>query len=112
MVRMDPDPRTRNHGKKEVAMSTELIDALESRVSNAVGTIEELRTEVRVLKEERMSLENKLRDLLKRMEDAENSVSTQASSPSEGINEAIAVAESSPELHSTGGGWNSSESEY
>ncbi len=49
-------------------MSNELISALEDRVSNAVDTIEGLRTENRVLKEERQRLEEQLRQLLQKIE--------------------------------------------
>ena len=49
-------------------MSSELINALESRVSIAVDTIEDLRSEIKVLKEERQLLENKLRELLNKIE--------------------------------------------
>ncbi|MDH5753353.1 MAG: cell division protein ZapB [Deltaproteobacteria bacterium] len=57
-------------------MSNELINALEDRVSTAVHTIEDLRSEIRVLKEERQVLENKLRDLLSKMEQAGQAVSS------------------------------------
>lgn len=53
-------------------MSNELITALENRVTSAVDTIEGLRSEVRVLREERQLLENKLRELLSKIEGAEN----------------------------------------
>lgn len=53
-------------------MSSELLNALENRVATAVDTIEELRSEVRVLREERQQLENKLRDLLGRIERVDN----------------------------------------
>lgn len=52
-------------------MSNELISALENRVTTAVDTIEGLRTEVRVLREERQLLENKLRELLQKIEGVE-----------------------------------------
>jgi FtsZ-binding cell division protein ZapB len=49
-------------------MSKALLDALESRVNSAVDTIEGLRTEVHDLREERRTLEDKLRELLGRIE--------------------------------------------
>jgi FtsZ-binding cell division protein ZapB len=49
-------------------MSKALLDALESRVNSAVDTIEGLRTEVHDLREERRILEDKLRELLGRIE--------------------------------------------
>ena len=49
-------------------MSKALLDALESRVNSAVDTIEGLRTEVHELREERRILEDKLRELLGRIE--------------------------------------------
>lgn len=52
-------------------MSNELISALEHRVTSAVDTIEGLRSEVRVLREERQLLENKLRELLQKIEGVE-----------------------------------------
>jgi FtsZ-binding cell division protein ZapB len=55
-------------GEKDFAMSNELITALENRVTTAVDTIEGLRSEVRVLKEERQLLESKLRELLQKIE--------------------------------------------
>jgi FtsZ-binding cell division protein ZapB len=65
-------------GEKDVAMSNELISALENRVTSAVGTIEGLRSEVRVLREERQLLENKLRELLRKIEGVENGASDSA----------------------------------
>ncbi len=52
-------------------MSNELINALENRVTNAVDTIEDLRSENRVLKEERQRLEEQLRQLLLKIEGVE-----------------------------------------
>jgi FtsZ-binding cell division protein ZapB len=49
-------------------MSNDLINALENRVTSAVDTIEGLRSEVRVLKEERQILEAKLRELLQKID--------------------------------------------
>ena len=49
-------------------MSKALLDALESRVNSAVDTIEGLKTEVHDLREERRILEDKLRELLGRIE--------------------------------------------
>ena len=49
-------------------MSNELINALENRVTNAVDTIEGLRSENKVLKEERQRLEEQLRQLLLKIE--------------------------------------------
>ena len=61
-------------------MSNELISALENRVTSAVDTIEGLRSEVRVLREERQLLENKLRELLQKIEgvDAADSQATES----------------------------------
>lgn len=53
-------------------MSNELLSQLENRVTSAVDTIEDLRAEVRVLREERELLENKLRDLLAKIENVGN----------------------------------------
>ena len=61
-------------------MSNELITALEHRVTSAVDTIEGLRTEVRVLKEERQLLEAKLRELLQKIEGVDNGATHAASS--------------------------------
>ena len=85
-------------------MSTELLNTLENRVMNAVGTIEDLRTELRVLKEERLVLETKLRDLLSRMDQAENGMEMPASPTQESDNSA--GFQSSPENR------NSFNSEY
>ena len=63
----------RNIGEKDFAMSNELISALENRVTSAVDTIEGLRSELRVLREERQLLENKLRELLQKIEGVEGS---------------------------------------
>lgn len=67
-------------------MSNELINALETRVTSAVGAIEGLRTEnegLRTensnLREERQILENKLRELLDKMDLAENGDSAPSS---------------------------------
>jgi uncharacterized coiled-coil protein SlyX len=49
-------------------MSKALLDALENRVNTAVDTIEGLRTEVHDLREERRILEDKLRELLGRID--------------------------------------------
>lgn len=54
-------------------MSNELINALENRVNNAVDTIEGLRSDNRVLKEERQRLEEQLSQLLRKIEGAETS---------------------------------------
>ena len=53
-------------------MSNELITALENRVITAVDTIEGLRTEIHVLREERQLLEAKLRELLQKIEAVDN----------------------------------------
>jgi len=53
-------------------MSNDLINALENRVSTAVDTIENLRAEVKNLREDRQILEDKLRELLSKMETAED----------------------------------------
>jgi len=58
--------------KRDFAMSNDLINALENRVTSAVDTIEGLRSEVRVLKEERQLLESKLRELLQKIDSVEN----------------------------------------
>ena len=48
-------------------MANELLNALENRVNSAVDTIEGLRTELKELKAERLTLEDKMRDLLEKM---------------------------------------------
>ena len=60
-------------------MSKALLDALEHRVVSAVDTIEGLRSEVQELREERRILEDKLRELLGRIEaiDTGNGTGTQ-----------------------------------
>lgn len=65
-------------------MSNELISALENRVITAVDTIEGLRTEIHVLREERQLLESKLRELLQKIEAVDNkSAATASNSPAE-----------------------------
>ena len=49
-------------------MSKQLLDSLESKVFSAVDTIDTLRSEINVLKEERQFLEDRLRDLIDRIE--------------------------------------------
>ncbi len=49
-------------------MSKQLLDSLESKVFSAVDTIDTLRSEINGLKEERKILEDRLRDLIDRME--------------------------------------------
>lgn len=49
-------------------MSTELMDTLESKVFSAVDTIETLRTEINGLRDERRVLEDKLRELIGKMD--------------------------------------------
>ena len=49
-------------------MSNQLMDTLESKVFSAVDTIETLRTEINGLREERQTLEDKLRELIGKME--------------------------------------------
>lgn len=49
-------------------MSNQLMDTLESKVFSAVDTIESLRTEINGLREERLILEDKLRELIGKME--------------------------------------------
>jgi len=53
-------------------MVNDLIDALENRVHSAVDTIEVMRSEINELKEERRLLQDKLRELLGKMERIEN----------------------------------------
>lgn len=53
-------------------MSNELINALENRVTNAVDAIEGLRSENKVLKEERQRLEEQLSQLLLKIEGVES----------------------------------------
>ena len=60
-------------------MSKALLDALESRVNSAVDTIEGLRTEVHELREERRILEDKLRELLGRIETIDSANGTSGS---------------------------------
>ncbi|MDH4246531.1 MAG: cell division protein ZapB [Deltaproteobacteria bacterium] len=85
-------------------MSTELLATLENRVMNAVGALEDLRSEIRGLKEERLVLENKLRELLMRMDQAERSAES---------SEAPAMlTDTLPERHSPSDNGGSSGSEY
>lgn len=49
-------------------MSNELMDTLESKVFSAVDTIESLRSEINGLRDERRILEDKLRELIGKME--------------------------------------------
>lgn len=69
-------------------MSNELITALEHRVTTAVDTIEGLRTEIRVLREERQHLEAKLRELLQKIDGVENGIAQGDSRPMEASSEA------------------------
>jgi FtsZ-binding cell division protein ZapB len=81
-------------------MSNELITALEHRVTSAVDTIEGLRTEVRVLKEERQLLESKLRELLTKIEVVDGRGADGAGSET--------AAETSSGQHTSGYGFGSS----
>lgn len=54
-------------------MSNELLDTLENKVFSAIETIELLRIEINDLKEERTSTEQKVQDLIQRIDDAESS---------------------------------------
>jgi FtsZ-binding cell division protein ZapB len=54
-------------------MSNQLMDTLENKVFTAVDTIETLRLEINELREERRILEDKLRDLIGKMEGLDNS---------------------------------------
>ncbi len=49
-------------------MSNELMDTLESKVFSAVDTIESLRSEINGLRDERRVLEDKLRELIGKMD--------------------------------------------
>ena len=49
-------------------MSNQLMDTLENKVFSAVDTIETLRTEINGLREERRILEDKLRELIGKMD--------------------------------------------
>ena len=49
-------------------MSNQLMDTLENKVFSAVDTIESLRSEINGLREERQILEDKLRELIGKME--------------------------------------------
>ena len=51
-------------------MSKALLDALESKLMAAVETIEALRKELHELKDERRSMEDKLRNLIGRIDQA------------------------------------------
>jgi len=64
--------------KRDFAMSNELINALESRVTTAVDTIEGLRSENRMLREERQILEAKLKELLQKIDMVDNGGTTTA----------------------------------
>ncbi len=52
-------------------MSNQLMDTLENKVFTAVDTIETLRTEINGLREERRILEDKLRELIGKMDGLE-----------------------------------------
>lgn len=54
-------------------MSNQLMDTLESKVFSAVDTIETLKTEINGLREERQILEDKLRELIGKMDGLEPS---------------------------------------
>lgn len=54
-------------------MSNQLMDTLENKVFTAVDTIETLRTEINELREERRILEDKLRELIGKMDGLDNS---------------------------------------
>lgn len=54
-------------------MSNSLLDQLESKLVAAVDTIEALRSEIAELKEERQLMEEKLRGLIGRIDQAGNS---------------------------------------
>lgn len=69
-------------------MSSELLNALESKVTTAVSTIEDLRAEIKVLKEERQILEGKLRELLQKIEGVDNGSASPEASPDQRIDNA------------------------
>ena len=52
-------------------MSNQLMETLESKVFSAVDTIESLRSEINGLREERLELEDKLRELIGKMDNLE-----------------------------------------
>lgn len=58
-------------------MSKELLDALESKLVSAVETIESLRREVDELREERRAMEEKLRGLIGRIDQAGSEAAAQ-----------------------------------
>ena len=68
------NPRTSVN--RDVTMSTELLDTLENKVFSAIETIELLRVEISELKEERRMMEQKVRDLIQRIDNAENDLQT------------------------------------
>ena len=76
-------------------MSKALLDALESKLLAAVETIETLRKELNELKDERRLMEDKLRNLIGRID--------QASSESEAAREGEGAAASSSYSHSGSG---------
>ncbi len=57
-------------------MSNQLMDTLENKVFTAVDTIETLRTEINGLRDERRILEDKLRELIGKMEGLDASADT------------------------------------
>ncbi len=57
-------------------MSNSLMDTLENRVFSAVDKIETLRSEINELKEDRRILEDKLRELIGKMEQLDGQTTT------------------------------------
>ena len=53
-------------------MSNELLDMLENKVFSTIETIELMRLEINELKDERRLMEQKVRDLIKRIEGVDN----------------------------------------
>ena len=96
-------------------MSNALIDSLETRVNNAVQTIESLKSENLALREDRQILEDKLREILEKFEGVESSDVMTASEPnaaSSPDSNRESTVESRYGLGNLGIGGNSSSSEY
>ncbi len=78
-------------------MVNDLIDALENKVHSAVDTIGVMRSEINELKEERQALQDKLRELLSKMDVFQNGngASTTPSLDAQSDNTAAAPASDS-----------------
>ena len=74
-------------------MANELLSALETRISSAVDTIDTLRSEVKELRAERQSLEDKLRELLDRMGIMDSSEEIGSSDPAAMADQTMSASE-------------------